>query len=148
MRRLFLTIAAVAATLASLSAAGEAVARDHGGRWEHGGGRGGQPGWARGAPQGWSRGPGPGPGQGPGPGPGAGRWERAPLPPEAYGPPPGAYGVRRGGYLPPEMRGGVVQDYRRYRLRPPPPGYGWVRSGRSLMLMDMGTGQVFDVIPD
>jgi Ni/Co efflux regulator RcnB len=40
-----------------------------------------------------------------------------------------------------------VQDYGRYRLRPPPPGYGWVRSGRALMLMDMNTGQVFDVIP-
>ncbi|MDB5477077.1 MAG: hypothetical protein JWP49_2588, partial [Phenylobacterium sp.] len=78
---------------------------------------------------------------------GGGRWERGPGP-EAYGPPPGYYPPRRGAYLPPQARGGVVQDYGRYRLRLPPRGYVWVRSGRATMLMDMNTGQVFDVIPD
>lgn len=145
MRRLFLTIAAAAA-LASPTAA---VAKDHGNQdHPHGGGqRGGERGGGEhAAPPGWSR--------------GGGRGERAPAAPPAQAPPPQAYGppanvhatrpqgVRRGGYLPPEMRGGVVGDYGRYRLRPPPPGYAWVRSGRALMLVDMGTGQVFDVIPD
>jgi Ni/Co efflux regulator RcnB len=142
MRRL-LTIAAIAATLGSASLAGVAAAREHGDRGGHGGGHegGGPPPWAHGG--GGGRG---GPGWAPG---GGGRWERGPVPPppQPYGPPRG-YGVRRGGYLPPQARGGVVQDYGRYRLRPPPPGYGWVRSGRSVMLMDMGTGQIFDVVPD
>lgn len=143
MRRLLPLLFVIATTL-SASAAGMAVARDHhGDRGEaHGQGRG----WGgprgggphdgdRGAPPPWAR--------------GGGRWEqRQAPPPEAYGPPPGYYQPRRGGYLPPEARGGVVQDYGRYRLRRPPPGYGWVRSGRALMLMDMNTGQVFDVIPD
>jgi hypothetical protein len=141
MRRL-LTIAAIAATLGSASLAGVAAAREHGDRGGHGGGHegGGPPPWAHGG--GGGRGPGWAPG-------GGGRWERGPVapPPQPYGPPRGD-GVRRGGYLPPQARGGVVQDYGRYRLRPPPPGYGWVRSGRSVMLMDMGTGQVFDVVPD
>jgi Ni/Co efflux regulator RcnB len=144
MRRLLLIVAAMAACLGPLSAAGVAAAGEHGPRGERGGHGGGPPPWAHG---GGGRGD---PGAGPGPGYyGGGRWARPPMgpPPEAYGPPP-SRGVRRGGYLPPQARGGVVQDYGRYRLRPPPPGYGWVRSGRSLMLMDMGTGQVFDVIPD
>ena len=137
MRRLLLSFAAIVAALASL-AGGAAVAREHRGE-----GRGGPPPWARGPERGVERG---------GPPPwsrGGGRWERAPGPPEAYGIPPGAYyGARRGGYLPPQARGGVVQDYGRYRLRQPPRGYAWVRSGRAMMLMDMNTGQVFDVIPD
>jgi Ni/Co efflux regulator RcnB len=142
MSRLFRTFAVVAA-LACLTGGG-AFAREHrdggdhqergdrgggheerGGRDRGGGDRGGPPPWAR----------------------GGGRFERAPGP-EAYGPPPGYYPPRRGGYLPPQARGGVVQDYGRYRLRQPPRGYAWVRSGRATMLMDMNTGQVFDVIPD
>jgi Ni/Co efflux regulator RcnB len=147
MRRLFVIIAAIAAVLGPASVAGYAAAREHGDRGEHGGRGGGHgggpPPWSHGGGRG---GPGPAPGWAP---PDGGRWVRGPGRPEAYAPPaPRGYGVRRGGYLPPQARGGVVQDYRRYRLRPPPPGYGWVRSGRSVMLMDMGTGQVFDVIPD
>jgi len=139
MRRLLPLLFAIATAL-SASQAGVAVARDHHDRggeprgegrgW--GGGRGGPPPWAQG--RGEDR--------------GGGHWEQRRGAPEAYGPPPGYYQPRRGGYLPPEARGGVVQDYGRYRLRRPPPGYGWVRSGRALMLMDMNTGQVFDVIPD
>ncbi|MFC3069798.1 RcnB family protein, partial [Phenylobacterium soli] len=121
-----------------------------GGRWD-GGERGGAAwGRERGGPPGWGRGQDRGdrsPDR-----PQERRFERREMPPEAYGPPPSydqpRYQPRRGGYLPPQARGGVVQDYGRYRLRPPPPGYGWVRSGRSMMLMDMGTGQVFDVVPD
>jgi len=146
MRRFF-RIFAVVATLASL-AGGGAFAREHGERGHEGrGGERGAPPWAHGEPGGarGERGGGRG-----GPPPwshagGNGRWERGA---EAYGPPPGYYQPRRGGYLPPEARGGVVQDYGRYRLRPPPRGYAWVRSGRAMMLMDMNTGQVFDVIPD
>ena len=141
MRRLLATFSVIVAALA-LALADAASARDHeGGRWERGGERAqgpwrGERGGERGPPPGWGR--------------GLGRWERqqmAPPPGYGYAPPP-AYNVRRGGYLPPQARGGVVRDYGRYRLRPPPPGYGWVRSGRSLMLMDMGTGQIFDMIPD
>lgn len=137
MRPSLAPLVALVAALA-VSTAGVAVARDHhgdgGGRgWARGGERGDH--GDRGAPPPWTRG---------------GGWERrqAGPPPDAYGPPPGWDRPRRGGYLPPQARGGVVQDYGRYRLRPPPPGYGWVRSGRALMLMDMNTGQVFDVVPD
>ena len=141
-------------------AAGAAMARDHGGE-EHGHGgyerghegrgapQGGPPGWSRrggerGPPPGWARGEGR-----------SGGWARAPAPsPYGYGPPSGAYGpprpygVRRGGYLPPEVRGGVVGDYGRYRLRPPPRGYTWVRVGNAFLLVDEATGQIFDVIED
>jgi len=141
MRRLFRTIATVAA-LACLTAGG-ALAREHGGE-RHGEGRGGE----RGGPPPWAHGGERGGGER-----GGGRWERPPG--EGYGPPPGAYpgppgyyAPRRGGYLPPQARGGIVQDYGRYRLRQPPRGYEWVRSGHAMMLMDMNTGQVFDVIPD
>jgi Ni/Co efflux regulator RcnB len=143
MSRLFRTFAVVAA-LTCLTGGG-ALAREHrdgggheergdrGGGHEERGGRDHGGGGDRGGPPPWAR--------------GGGRFERAPGP-EAYGPPPGYYPPRRGGYLPPEARGGVVQDYGRYRLRQPPRGYAWVRSGRAMMLMDMNTGQVFDVIPD
>jgi Ni/Co efflux regulator RcnB len=149
MRPLLRSFAIVAALV--FLTGGGALAREHdGGGEQHGGhrgeghgseGRGGdhRGGGERGAPPSWAR--------------SGGRWERGPGP-EAYGPPPGAYlppryyPPRRGGYLPPQARGGVVQDYGRYRLRPPPRGYAWVRSGRATMLMDMNTGQVFDVIPD
>lgn len=56
--------------------------------------------------------------------------------------------ARRGGYLPDRFRGGVVEDYRRYRLRPPPHGYAWVRVGNGFALVSQDTGQIFDVIPD
>ena len=60
-------------------------------------------------------------------------------------PPPG-YGVRRGGMIPPAYRGAVVPDYGRHRLRPPPPGFAWVRMGDRYMLVSRATGQIFDVI--
>lgn len=155
MKRLLLGFAAVLLAAGPL-AAGAALARDHDG-WGRGGERheerGGGPGWGRGdgrgegrgAPPGWVRGG----ERGPPPG-----WERREAPaPGYYGPPPGyapprPYGVRRGGYLPPEVRGGVIDNYDRYRLRAPPRGYNWVRVGNAFLLMNMSTGQIFDVIPD
>lgn len=68
-----------------------------------------------------------------------------------YGPPPGAYapprayGLRRGGYLPPQARGSEVEDYGRYRLRPPPRGFRWVRVGGAYALVGPD-GQIFDMI--
>jgi Ni/Co efflux regulator RcnB len=54
-------------------------------------------------------------------------------------------GARRGGaYLPDGYRGGMVDDYRRYRLRPPPHGYAWVRMGNGFALVEMGSGRIFD----
>jgi Ni/Co efflux regulator RcnB len=79
-----------------------------------------------------------------------GEW-RAP-PRSDYGPPPGygyapprAYGLRRGGYMPPQVQGGVVEDYGRFRLRPPPRGYDWVRVGDDFLLV-APDGQIFDMI--
>ena len=90
-----------------------------------------------------------------GPRPG-GRWDDGPPP--AYGypgppsysrqqPPPG-YGLRRGGMAPPAYRGAIVPDYGRHRLRPPPPGFAWVRAGDRYLLVSRQTGQIFDIIGD
>lgn len=67
--------------------------------------------------------------------------------PRAYGPPPGAYNAapRRGGYL--GQGGAVINDYDRYRLRPPPPGYDWVQTQRGAALVSRATHQVFEVVP-
>lgn len=66
---------------------------------------------------------------------------------EAQGPRPNYMrptpGVRRG-YVPDSYRGDVVEDYRRYRLRPPPQGYAWVRMGNGFALVEMGSGRIFD----
>ena len=80
---------------------------------------------------------------------GPGRWE-APGPydrgsPAYPAPYPRAAGVRPGGYLPPSYRGAPVQDYRRYRLRPPPHGYNWVRVGDGFALVSP-EGQIFDMV--
>jgi Ni/Co efflux regulator RcnB len=61
--------------------------------------------------------------------------------------PPG-YGLRRGGLAPPDYRGAEVPDYGRLRLRPPPPGFAWVRMGGRYMLVSRATGQIFDIIGD
>jgi Ni/Co efflux regulator RcnB len=54
--------------------------------------------------------------------------------------------ARRGGVLPDGLRGGVVSDYQRYRLRPPPAGYAWVRVGTGFALISLADGQVFDTV--
>ncbi|MDE2486305.1 MAG: RcnB family protein [Alphaproteobacteria bacterium] len=142
MRRFLQTLAVA---LAVLGTAGGAWAGERHGGWGHGGGRGA---WAREAHRGegphpWTRGE-----RGPPPG-----WARRQAPPPGYyGPPPGMYEapgyLRRGGYLPPNVRGEVVPDPGRYRLRPPPRGFNWVRVGNAFALMNMETGQLFDIIPD
>jgi len=98
----------------------------------------------------------------------AGRWYEPPpvyarRPPDyarpapAYGrpeptyarpaPAPAARAWRRGGYLPPEYQGYVIQDYGRYHLRRPPYGYSWVQAGGELLLISTSTGLIFDVAP-
>ena len=71
----------------------------------------------------------------------------SPPPPQAYereeAPP-----ARRGGYLPPEAGGGIVNDLSRYRLRAPPPGYAWVRVNGGVALVSQATGQIFDIVPN
>lgn len=157
IRRLFLTLAAAVAMVASPLAVDLAQAREHGqgqGRGQGGGPRferprgegpryegprGGGPqyerrggGWDRGGPPDWPRYGGP--------------------PRERYAPEPdrerprGSV-VRPGRYLPPSYRGDVIEDYGRYRLRPPPRGYVWVRVGRGMALVAVDDGQIFDVVP-
>ncbi|HEX7946197.1 MAG TPA: RcnB family protein, partial [Phenylobacterium sp.] len=70
------------------------------------------------------------------------RYEDGPYPPPNAGP------ARRGGYLPDRYRGGTVDDYQRFRLRPPPRGYTWVRVNGGFALVSMADGRIFDVIPD
>ena len=166
MKRL-VRIVATAVLASTLLAGGQAAAegrdrRDHDQAQEHGrgwgqerggpGGRGGRGGPAdrgeRGLPV--ERG-GPLLERG---GPPVTRWDG--RPPETYAypgppsyvrrlPPPG-YGLRRGGLVPPQFRGAIVPDYGRHRLRPPPPGFAWVRMGDRYMLVSRATGQIFDVI--
>jgi Ni/Co efflux regulator RcnB len=54
--------------------------------------------------------------------------------------------ARRGGYLPDSYRGGVVDDYRAYRLRPPPRGFAWIRTGSGFALVDMADGRIYDMV--
>ena len=63
-------------------------------------------------------------------------------------PPPDTRPARRGGYLPDNYRGGTVEDYQRFRLRPPPRGYTWVRVNGGFALVSVADGRIFDVIPD
>ncbi|HEX2818340.1 MAG TPA: RcnB family protein [Phenylobacterium sp.] len=65
-----------------------------------------------------------------------------------YSQPPSGYqnAPRRGGYLP--QGGPVIQDPGRYRLRPPPRGYDWVRTPGGMALVQQGTGRVYDVVPN
>ena len=173
MKRLLLTIAAIAAVAGPMAIAGDASAqdrgrhgdrhggRDHGGR-DHGGrdwgrhdggrhdGRGRDHGRYDGRHSGWDRGD---------------RWDGrryngyyynnrwsygAP-PSHYYGRPgyrPGYSAWRRGGYLPPYYRGNtyVIHDYGYYRLRPPPRGYYWYRAGNDYVLAAVATGLIFEII--
>lgn len=40
----------------------------------------------------------------------------------------------------------VVNDYRYYRLRPPPYGYHWVRDDSGYLLVAIGTGIILDMV--
>lgn len=55
--------------------------------------------------------------------------------------------LRPGGQLPGAYRGDRVEDYGRYRLRPPPQGYAWYRAGNGFMLVSPD-GQIFDMVID
>lgn len=79
------------------------------------------------------------------------RWHYGAPPAAYYGRPgyqPGYNAWRRGAYLPPSYRdrGYVVYDYGRYRLRPPPRGYYWYRDGNDYLLAAIATGLILDVI--
>jgi Ni/Co efflux regulator RcnB len=171
MKRLIPIFAAVIALAGPLAAGGEAAAKDHqgGGRGAHssergqrGGDRGGsyRGGGERGA---YERRGGEDRGgrsyerpvyQGRG-GPPAGyregrgepyRGERRGYdddagPSRSYAPPR----ARRGGYMPPQAAP-PVQNPGRYRLRPPPRGYSWVRTANGYAMVGED-GRVFDVVP-
>ena len=72
--------------------------------------------------------------------------------PRAYGPPaaapaPSYAPPRRGGYLGPGAGGAVIQDPGRYRLRPPPRGYVWMRTPNGMAMVSQSTGQIYDTVP-
>lgn len=158
MKRLLLTIAAVASVAGPMAlTATDAAAQDRG-RWDHGDRRD----WDRGDRRGWDRGD-------------RGHWDNRYRGYDrwdngrhngyyynnrwSYGPPPSAYygrpgfrpgytAWRRGAYLPSYYRGRgyIVNDYYRYSLRPPPRGYYWYRTGNDYVLAAIATGLIFDVI--
>lgn len=168
MRSPLSLLAAALLVATPLATAGGAMADPHGGHRGHDGGRGGEHGGGRWNGGGGRGAPAPrdyrGEGRG-GEGRGDGRYERIDprggprgdyryeqrmdprYDPRVYAPPPNAYSrsPRRGGYLGPG--GEVIQDYGRFRLRPPPRGYEWVRTPGGMALVSQGTGQVFDVVP-
>ncbi len=161
MRRLLLTIAAVASVAGPMAAmASDASVQDRG-RWDHredrwdrredrrdarhDGGRWDrredrwdrrEDRWDRGRHNGYYYG---------------NRFHYGAPPSHYYGHPsyrPGYVAWRRGTYLPPYYRGGgyVVHDYGHYRLRPPPRGYYWYRTGDDYVLAAIATGLIFDVV--
>ncbi|RAK50985.1 RcnB family protein [Phenylobacterium deserti] len=157
MKRLILTLAALTALAGPLAAAGDAAAQGRNGRghqergWDRGRG-GGERDWSPGrgngrgqGPRGWERRDREGPRYAPSRGYAPPR-EYAPYDAPRYRAPGPRYGVRRGGYLPPDYRGAMLGDYRRFRLRPPPPGYDWYRVGDDYLLVSRSNGLIFDVI--
>lgn len=177
MRRLAPLLAALALVAGSLAAAGDAMGKDHGearheqapahgeaGRWapgrqglgqayrgqefrgqEYRGGNGGYDPRSYSPPTGARMDPRADPRYGYRADP---RYDprydpRANSAPPSYGGGPG----RRGGYLGPGAGGEVIQDPGRFRLRAPPRGYEWVRTGRGMALVSQSTGQIFDVVP-
>ena len=74
-----------------------------------------------------------------------GRWFYGPPP--AYGSyAPGYRAWSSGQYLAPYYRNGFIRDYNGYRLRPPPRGFAWIRAGDSLLLINIRTGLIMDVV--
>lgn len=153
MKRLLLTIAAVASVAAPMAVvATDASAQDRG-RWEHRGDRGDRydrrdgryegrhdgrrdSRWDRGRHNGYYYND---------------RFHYGAPPSNYYGRPgyrPGYESWRRGAYLPPYYRdrGYVVHDYHRYRLRAPPRGYYWYRTGNDYVLAAIATGLIFEVM--
>jgi Ni/Co efflux regulator RcnB len=165
MRRLISILVAAAIAAGPLAAAGGALAKDDRREARHeqsqaprggpiarmfGGGRQAQPNYRGGQDYRYEA-----PAQRSDPRMNGYRGEPAPDPrydPRAYGPPAGApspYATppRRGGYLGPGAGGAVIQDPGRYRLRPPPRGYMWVRTPNGMAMVSQSTGQIFDMVP-
>jgi Ni/Co efflux regulator RcnB len=131
---------------------------DHGGGDRGGGRGGGEHGGRREelyAPRGGERGgPGPYSGRSPyssrpmgGPGFAPRGYVRPDFPSvgPSYAPSPRSWG--RGQFLPPSYWSGQAVDPRRYRLRTPPPGYGWYGVGRDAYLVQRSTGLILDTAP-
>jgi len=79
------------------------------------------------------------------------RWYYGPPPQAYYGRPgyrPGYTAWRRGATLPAYYRGNSyrVNEYRRYGLRPPPRGYYWYNDNGNYLLAAIATGVILDVI--
>jgi Ni/Co efflux regulator RcnB len=55
---------------------------------------------------------------------------------------------RRGGYIPRDFRNHqyYVNDYRAYRLSPPPRGQQWVRVGSDYVLIAIATGLIANIV--
>ena len=55
---------------------------------------------------------------------------------------------RRGGYIPREFRNRyyVVNNYRNYRLSPPPRGQQWVQVGSDYVLIAIATGLIASIV--
>ncbi|MDB5425751.1 MAG: hypothetical protein JWQ29_3167 [Phenylobacterium sp.] len=170
MNRLLPIFAAFAVLAGPLAVGGVAAAKDHdGGGSDRGGDHGGRGGGDRGGgdrgggDRGGDRGdrggyerrgydPGPYRGRGGGPPPGwrdegRGGYRADRRAYESDGPAPYIPSPRRGGYMPPQA-GGAMPDYGRYRLRPPPRGFVWVRTGNGFAMVSQETGRVFDVVPN
>jgi Ni/Co efflux regulator RcnB len=62
-------------------------------------------------------------------------------------PPRRRMGLGRGQTLPPQLRGPRLENYGRYRLRRPPPGYSYHRRGNRIYLLSDDTGMIFEVVP-
>lgn len=79
-------------------------------------------------------------------------WHRERFDAGAYRRPPGYYyrRWRRGDRLPRAFRAPVylIPDAAVYHLRPPPPGYYWVRVNDNAVLAAIATGVVLDVVYD
>lgn len=136
MKRLVLTLAAAAALAAPLAIAGDAAAqpRHHHDRYDRRDRYDRHDRWDHSRYNGYYYG---------------GRWSWGPPPAGYYGRPGFRAGWRhweRGTYLPPYYRSYVVYDWGRYRLRPPPRGYHWVRVNDDYILASIATGLIMDVL--
>lgn len=160
MKRLVLTLAATLAVAGPLASSGMASAKDHHGEggWQQQRGGEERGGEGRGGGR-WRDGPDRGDFRGPYPRGGEPRGDPRAFPrggdprgePRAYPRDPRAYAPAPRdprAYAPRDPEEQVIQDHARYRLRPPPRGFAWVRMGNGgFALIQESTGQVFDTIP-
>ncbi len=153
MKRLILIFAAIASLSATLPLGELAMADERRGQREarrDDGRRGGErfERGERGGPRGEARGRNIERPRGPPPGQRGDDYERRRYEDRPY--PPRSLrqdAPRRGGYLRDDRAPAFVEDYPRYRLRPPPRGYAWVRTGDGYALVGLQDGRVYDVAP-